>query len=612
VRIRHLGWGGAFVATSLVMAGMTAPPIQAARSETVLHREAMWAYRPIPRFTHVFYFMMENTSANMLIGNPNAPFINQLVRQYGYDTNYYGVTHTSLPNYVAALSGSNWFSNEDDVTQRFSHTNLVDQLMARHLSWQGVMENIPYPGFAGAWYPDNEPAGTSPNTQPPNALYAIKHDPFLLFSDIANNPAATRNVVPLREFAQELATGQVARFTWISPNLINDMHGQPSGPGATVTYADETELIRDGDAFLKQWVTAIMHSPAWTGNSVIFITWDEAEYPYPTNVPWSTLAPFTAPGPDAPVLPPGDWAGYQWPGGPFGGGNVPLIVISRLNPHPLTISTWADHYSLLQTIEEGFGLPYLGAATDTAEVTPLDAFFRPTTPGERIAAASEPSAATEVPVSAAVPLTFTFRMPGGAPLRDAAVQLTQKGLAYAEFGTSPNPAEDTMTNAAALGTLRTNNQGQVTVYVTDNNLNDYGVVTAAADGAMLDSGPVTVVAGAPAAATSSAPGATAVPANQAAELTFTFEDAAGNPIPDAPVTFTQSGLASATFGTGSTAAQDTLASASQLTGVFTNGFGQVTIGLTDPVAGDAGTVTASIPGLSLTSGPVTIVANTAP
>lgn len=601
MRFRHLGVAGTLLGA--LAAALAAPPTMAARP----HKAA----RPLPRFSHVFYFMMENTGANKLIGNPNAPFINQLVKEYGYDANYYGVTHTSLPNYIAALSGSNWFSNEDNVDQRFPHTNLVDQLAAHHLSWQGVMENLPSPGFTGAWYPDNEPAGTSPNVQPPNALYAIKHDPFLLFSDIANKAAQTHNVIPLRQFARELSRGRVARFTWISPNLINDMHGQPSGPGATVTYADETQLIRDGDAFLKKWVTAIMQSPSWTGNSAIFITWDEASYPYPTNVPWSTLAPFTAPGPDAPVLPPGNWAGYAWPGGPFGGGNVPLIVISRNNPHPLTISTWADHYSVLKTIEKGFGLPYLGAASDASEVTALSAFFRPVTPGERIAAASRAPSATEVTAGGTVALTFTFHRPDGTPLRDAAVQFGQKGLAYARFGHAPAAAQDTAATASALGTGRTNSLGQATVYVTDNNLNDYGVVTASVDGAVLDSGPITVVAGPPADTTSSSPPALSVPTNQVAPLTFTFRDAQGNPIPDAPVTFGQTGLMYAKFGIGAAASQKTFALASQLTGVFTNGLGQVTIGLVDAVAGDSGTVSASIPGLTLTSGPVAVLPNTA-
>ena len=49
-------------------------------------------------------------------------------------TNYYGVTHPSEPNYVAAISGSNWFINNDNPSNRFNHTNIVDQLEAKQLT----------------------------------------------------------------------------------------------------------------------------------------------------------------------------------------------------------------------------------------------------------------------------------------------------------------------------------------------------------------------------------------------------------------------------------------------------------------------------------------------
>ena len=61
-------------------------------------------------FTHVFYIMMENHGSTNIVNDSAAPYINQLINQYGYDNNYYGVTHVSLPNYVAAISGNNWYS----------------------------------------------------------------------------------------------------------------------------------------------------------------------------------------------------------------------------------------------------------------------------------------------------------------------------------------------------------------------------------------------------------------------------------------------------------------------------------------------------------------------
>ena len=342
----------------------------------------------IPPFTHVFYIMMENNGVPQLVSSsPNAPdpYINYLMSTYGYDNNYYGVTHTSLPNYVAAISGSNWASNYDDPTQTFNHTNLVDQLVAHHISWKGYMEGMPYAGYTGAFYPSST-----------DTLYVLKHDPFMLFTDIATNPQLADNVVPLTQLTTDLNSNNVPQFVWISPNLCNDMHG-----GNACTDNTPNGLITQGDNFLKQWVTAITSSKAWTGNSVIFITWDEAAYPS-SGASASDISAFTAPGPDSPLAPAAAfaYAGLPTPGTStyggqnpplggtdlyvYGGGNVPLIVITTQmtgmghghSTGPITINTWADHYSILRTIEQSWNLGYLGMASDGSQVQSLTGFFQ--------------------------------------------------------------------------------------------------------------------------------------------------------------------------------------------------------------------------------------------
>lgn len=322
-------------------------------------------------FEHVYVIMMENTGTSQILGNPDLPYINHLMTSYGYDNNYYGVTHESLANYVAAITGSNWGTHSDDPTQLFNHTNLVDQLSANNLTWKGYMESLPAAGFIGYWYPDNEPAGTSPSTTPPNALYALKHNPFTLMTDIISDPSRLQNVVPFSQLASDLKSNAVPNFVWISPNVINDMHGQPPGPGATVTYNDPAAINQAGDHFIQNTVQAIMSSDSWKNSkSVIYITWDEASYPSgkPTT---SQLQTFTAPGPDSPNVPAGTVNGFPWPGGPYGGGNVPLIVIDSAAPHHFVISTWSNHYSLLRTIEQNWNLGFLGNAADSNQVQTL-------------------------------------------------------------------------------------------------------------------------------------------------------------------------------------------------------------------------------------------------
>ena len=95
------------------------------------------------RLDRAFIIVLENHSAHSVIGDPNAPFITSLAQQYGEAANYFGVTHPSEPNYIAMISGSNWFTNNDNPANRFDHTNLVDELEAAHISWGAYMEALP-------------------------------------------------------------------------------------------------------------------------------------------------------------------------------------------------------------------------------------------------------------------------------------------------------------------------------------------------------------------------------------------------------------------------------------------------------------------------------------
>jgi phospholipase C len=322
----------------------------------------------VPPLKHVFVIMMENTSYADLLSpsNPNTTFIQQLAANNGLADNYFGVTHVSLPNYIATTSGQTWGSNSDDVAQAplFDHQNLVDQLEAAGVSWKAYMEDLPFPGDTV--------------TATPDGLYVRKHNPFLMYPDVYTNPDRSDNVVPLTQLSTDLAAGKVPQFVWITPNICNDMHGGaaacpfPSSP----TDPLQAALYQDGDTFLRTWVGAITHSKAWTGHSAIFITWDEGGF--------EDQAPFgptdIRPGPDSPILPatPADPTsgngGDLFGGTVYGGGHVPMIVVARGVGHRVD-SAFAGHYSLLQTIEQNFGLPLLGDAGDTVQVGNLSALL---------------------------------------------------------------------------------------------------------------------------------------------------------------------------------------------------------------------------------------------
>ncbi|EQD38014.1 phosphoesterase, partial [mine drainage metagenome] len=245
------------------------------------------------------------------------------------------------------------------------HVNLVDQLQTHHVSWKAYMESLPYPGFTGAVSSDG--------------LYVLKHDPFMLYPDVASSAARADHVVPLSQLQADLASNHVPAFAWISPNLCNDMHGGVYSGSTTCPYASavsgpdsgpDAQLQSDGNAFLQLWVTAIMHSSAWTGNSAIFITWDEGSYyNYSPYNPVSTAGCCDSPIIPSPQINTSNTSGGDIStGAVYGGGLVPMIVIARDGARRYQNTQPYNHYSLLRTIEANFDLGYLQNAGDSRQV----------------------------------------------------------------------------------------------------------------------------------------------------------------------------------------------------------------------------------------------------
>jgi len=211
---------------------------------------------PVPSFDHIFLVIMENHGYDEIIGNAEAPYINQLAAGYGLATNYVSVAHPSLPNYLA-LTGGDTFGVTTDCTDCFQQApNLaVDRINPSGRTWRAYMESMPSPGYLGDAYP-----------------YMQKHDPFVYYDDLRTDPAQLANVVPLDQLATDLVTAQTTpAFGWITPSMLHDMH-------------DGT--IAQGDTWLSSQIPALLASPAWTQQrSLLVITWDEDD-----NAPGNQVA----------------------------------------------------------------------------------------------------------------------------------------------------------------------------------------------------------------------------------------------------------------------------------------------------------------------------------
>ena len=319
-----------------------------------------------------FVIVLENHSEHSVIGDANTPFISSLAQQYGLAANYFGVTHPSEPNYIAMISGSNWFTNNDNPANRFDHTNLVDELEAAHISWGAYMEALPADPLA-----DFAPSAADP-------LYASKHNPFALFTDIRSDPARVANIKPYTDLAGDLNSPHAPRFVFITPDQCNDMHGgvnhaiagHPETPcpfNSTNNDPNDVRLKQNADAFVHGAVTTIMSSRAWTRHSAIFIIADEGDFTgNAVNGGWDSPAGCC----DSPVLPAGDPdISAQWPGGLYGGALVPAVIIDPSGPRHFVSNVDYNHYSLLRTIEDDWNLGELAFTSDHAQVSTMNEFL---------------------------------------------------------------------------------------------------------------------------------------------------------------------------------------------------------------------------------------------
>lgn len=317
---------------------------------------------------HIFVIMLENHSQSSVIGDTNAPFINQLASTYGQADHYYGVTHPSMPNYLATIAGDN-FGIQDDNDQNvvnLDRTNLVDQLEAHHIRWAAYMQSLPDnpldrfgPTIGGTSY----------------SLYAKKHNPFVLFDDIKNSPSRMKDIKDYSQLAADLNGRDAPQFVWISPNQCSDMHGgvyatlqgYPETPcpyGSSKDDTNDASLKQKADAFVHVAVDTIMSSKAWTRHSAIVIVTDENDYTgNAATGGWESATGCC----DSPYVEAADpRVSSTWPGGTYGGGLIPAIVVAASGPRHFVDHIPYNHYSLLTTIEDNWQLGHLGHAGDTA------------------------------------------------------------------------------------------------------------------------------------------------------------------------------------------------------------------------------------------------------
>ena len=338
---------------------------------------------PLPPIHHVFVIMLENQQYDTTFGpaTPATYLADTLVGQGALLTHYYGIGHASLDNYIAIVSGigpnrqtQSDCPHFDDFVETGmaadgqpigtgcvypAHVKTVaNQLMNKDRSWKGYMEDMgSIPTRESATCAHAPIGGIDPTERAVvGDMYAAKHDPFVYFHSIIDSDACDKNVVPIKELETALKSARrTPNFSFIVPNLCHDGHDRPCKNG-------EPGGLVSANAFLQHWVPLITSSPAFRDDGMLIITFDEA---------WSIDATACCdehPGPN--TLAPGV-------NGP-GGGRIGAVVLSPFIAPGTVSDTPYNHYSLLRTVEDIFGLDHLGfAGRDSLASFGTDVFTRP-------------------------------------------------------------------------------------------------------------------------------------------------------------------------------------------------------------------------------------------
>jgi phosphatidylinositol-3-phosphatase len=360
----------------------------------------------LPPVKHVFVIMLSDQPYASVFGpSSGAPYLAKTLERRGeLLVRYYGVAHDELANEIALVSGQGPTPQTEvncptyaDVAPATpgadgqvlgqgcvypaSTETLAGQLSAKHLTWRAYVEGAsaeadsaagesqigggcthPTLGAADPTVDQTLPAAQTPAgptaDQAPTAYeatagtaYATFRNPFLYFHSVIDGSACTSDDVGIDRLTADLASAHGApSLSYIVPSLCDDGDPTPCAPGRPAGLAP-------AESFLHRIVPRILASKSYKHGGLLVITVDQA----PSSGVYADSSS-CCDQPAFPALPPPP----ALPGGgtarPTGGGQVGALLLSPYVKPGTTSEETFNHFSLLRTIEDLFGLAHLGYA----------------------------------------------------------------------------------------------------------------------------------------------------------------------------------------------------------------------------------------------------------
>jgi hypothetical protein len=329
------------------------------------------------KIKHVFVIVLASPGYDQTWGTSSAaPYLTTQLRPHGtLLENYYGIGHLDLPNYIAMISGQAPNADTQANCSTFSEfpangtldsngqlsgagcvypvnvLTLADQLTSSRHQWRAYAEDLANgsPSVATCRHPTS---GQSDPTQSgrPGDEYATRHNPFVYFHSLVDLSDCASDDLPLTQLPADLASAaKTPNYAFIAPNLCHD------GSEAVCANGEQGGLA-SADAFLKQWVPLILNSSAYKKDGLLVITFGDAPASDTSGCCQSAAS--------------GNGSNSTGtPAAVSGGGRVGALLLSRyVTPGALNTTPY-NHYSLLRTTEDLFGLNHLANANRTGVQT---------------------------------------------------------------------------------------------------------------------------------------------------------------------------------------------------------------------------------------------------
>jgi phosphatidylinositol-3-phosphatase len=252
------------------------------------------ATAPASEVDKIFLIVEENRSVQD--AEAHMPFLMSQARTYGTATNFYAITHPSLPNYLVLAGGSTFGITDDDDPG------------AHQLQGPSLFGQLVSAGRTAKTYAEAMPINCAPEN---HETYAVRHNPWTYFNDPAERSSCEQFDVPSGSstagaLVDDITAGNLPTFGLLVPDICHDGHDC----SAAIT-----------DDWLQSWLLTIKQGPDFNlGRLAIVITWDEDD----------------------------DHSGNQ----------VPMVVIHP-SLKDRQVTTRLDHYGLSASISRIGGIPLL-------------------------------------------------------------------------------------------------------------------------------------------------------------------------------------------------------------------------------------------------------------